>query len=49
MGNRFWSVFHNLIAHPLMVFLPSVWGDALHDWSGAKAFGSTEKGGAEHG
>lgn len=22
---------HNLIAHPLMVFLPTAWGDWLHN------------------
>ena len=24
---------HNLIAHPLMVFLPDSWGQWLHDWT----------------
>lgn len=35
-----WSVIHNLIAHPLMVLLPRRWGDAFHDWTADKAFGT---------
>lgn len=32
---RYWlaNVLHNSIAHPLMPFLPRVWGEALHDWT----------------
>lgn len=39
MTRWLWSAVHNGIAHPLMVALPRVWGDALHDWTAAKAFG----------
>lgn len=28
---RFRWALHNLVAHPLMVFLPTRWGDWLHD------------------
>jgi len=34
---KFWGVFHNLVAHPLMVFLPVRRGDQLHNWSAKKA------------
>ncbi len=37
-----WLIFHHCIAHPLMVFLPSAWGNALHDWTAAKAFGAEQ-------
>jgi len=35
MRTRNWlgSVIHNCIAHPLMPFLPRVWGDKFHDWT----------------
>ena len=34
---KFWGVIHNLIAHPLMVFLPEHPGTQFHDWTAQKA------------
>jgi len=30
---------HNIIIHPLMMFLPNSWGQALHDWNAEWAYG----------
>jgi hypothetical protein len=27
------NVLHNCVAHPLMPFLPSKWGNTFHDWT----------------
>ena len=35
---RFFRVFHNVVAHPLIEILPEKWGVLLHDWSAAKAW-----------
>ena len=33
MRDWFGSFVHNCIAHPLMPFLPKVWGNKFHDWT----------------
>lgn len=35
---NFWAIIHNLVAHPLLVFLPQRWGTWFHDWTAAKAW-----------
>ena len=37
-----WSVVHNAIAHPLLVVLPTRWGNALHDWTAERAWPATQ-------
>jgi hypothetical protein len=38
LTRRFWQFVHNVIAHPLLEFLPRGAGSAFHDWTGGKAF-----------
>lgn len=33
-----WRIAHHCLVHPLMSVLPSRAGDALHEWTGIKAF-----------
>ncbi|MBZ4402496.1 hypothetical protein [Myxococcus sp. AS-1-15] len=35
---RLWRAAHNAVAHPLLEVLPARLGDALHDWTAARAF-----------
>ena len=38
MRKRFRLVIHHLAAHPLMLVLPERWGNALDDWTAARAW-----------
>ena len=38
MNRRVWRFLHNVVAHPLMEFLPERWGDWLHDETARRAF-----------
>lgn len=35
LKRRFWSIVHNLIAHPLLI-TGSKWADKFHDWTADK-------------
>jgi hypothetical protein len=39
---KFWSVVHNCLAHPLMEILPEKVGARIHDWSASKAYPEVE-------
>lgn len=41
MRHSLWLVIHHAVAHPLMLVLPRAWGDALHDWTAARAWART--------
>lgn len=32
---KFWSIVHNLIAHPLLI-TGATWADKFHDWTADK-------------
>ncbi|MDB5200563.1 MAG: hypothetical protein JWO92_2526 [Chitinophagaceae bacterium] len=32
---KIWSIIHNLIAHPLLIF-GTKWADRFHDWTADK-------------
>lgn len=43
MRRRLWRFLHNVVAHPLMEFLPERMGDWFHDETARRAFTTQEK------
>lgn len=40
---KYWSVIHNLVAHPLIAFYDGGWFARFHDWTADKMFAETMK------